>query len=160
MYFPIYIDLSDKEILIVGGGTIATRRVGTLRGFSGRITVVAPKVSDGMQEMAGELGPLALNICRRPFSEKDLEGKFLVLAATDDHALNQRICELCRDRNILVNVCSDQKLCDFQFPSIVQNKELVIGINASGKNHSLVKETRKQLEQFLQIDEGEKRYKE
>lgn len=160
MYFPIYIDLSDKEILIVGGGGIAARRVGALLGFAGRMTVVALEVSEALQEIERRCKVPALTICRRAFSEKDLEGKFLVLAATDDHALNQRIYDLCRRRNILVNVCSDQKLCDFQFPSIVQNKEVVIGINASGKNHGLVKETRKRLEQFLEIGETEKRYRE
>lgn len=160
MYFPIYMDLSDKDILVAGGGTIAARRVRTLWGFAGRITVVAPEISEEIREMEKLPGSREISIVRRAFSEKDLEGKFLVLAATDDHALNRRIYELCRRRNILVNVCSDQKLCDFQFPSIVQKKELVIGINASGQNHSLVKETRRQLEQFLQVDEAEKRYRE
>lgn len=156
MYFPIYIDLSDKEILIVGAGTIASRRIRTLCGFAGRMTVVAPEIAPEIQALAGSY-PITLR--RRKFEKADLDGKFLVLAATDDHAENESIGALCRELGILVNICNDQALCDFQFPSIVQKGELVVGINASGKNHGLVKKTRQELEAFLQVEETEKKYR-
>lgn len=155
MHFPIYLDLSDKEILIVGAGAIAARRVRTLCGFAGHMTVVAPKIAPTIRGLA--LG-YPITILQRKFESGDLEGKFLVLAATDDSEQNRCICELCRQRGILVNVCSDQTLCDFQFPSIVQKDDLVIGINASGKNHGLVKRTRQELEAFMQVEETEHRY--
>ena len=73
----------------------------------------------------------------------------LVLAATNDRKLNSRIGELCREQGIPVNVCSRKEDCDFFFPSVIQKGDLVIGINASGKNHSLVKRTRQEMEEFL-----------
>ena len=82
----------------------------------------------------------------RAFEPSDLDGRHLVLAATDDAGLNRRIAEICRAKGIPVNDCSDRKFCDFQFPSVVRDEDVVIGINASGKNHRLVKETRQSIE--------------
>lgn len=155
MHFPVYIDLSDKEVLIVGAGTIAARRIRTLCGFAGRMTVVAPEILPEITELA-ERYPIV--ICRRKFAGGDLRGKFLVLAATNDREQNRSIREQCREQGIMVNVCDDQSLCDFQFPSVVQAGEVVVGLNASGKNHRLVKETRQKLEKLMQIRDVDKKY--
>lgn len=150
MHFPIFVDLTDREILVVGGGMVASRRIRVLTGFCEHITVVAPEVS---QEIAGsvssEPGGCRLTVFQRPFEPSDLDGRHLVLAATDDAGLNRRIAEMCRARGIPVNDCSDQAFCDFQFPAIVQDGDVVIGINSSGKNHRLVKETRQNIERCL-----------
>lgn len=155
MYFPIYIDLSDKKILIVGGGTIAARRIRTLCGFVGHMTVIAPEIET---EILGLSEKYPITVVQRKFERGDLDGKALVLAATDDHELNRCIGDLCHKKNIMVNVCNDQTLCDFQFPSIVQKGDLVVGINASGKDHGLVKRTRQELERFMQVEEADKKY--
>lgn len=151
MFFPIYIDLTGKQILVVGGGMIASRRVRALAGFAGKITVVAPKIRP---ELAALADSDSVRLLQRPYSEQDLDGMDFVLAATDDPALNARIGAACRKKGIAVNVCSDQMLCDFQFPSIVQQGDLVVGINASGRDHGLVKRTRKKIEQALGVQES------
>ena len=147
MYFPLFVDLSEKEILIVGAGTIASRRIRSLCGFAGNMTVTAPGIRPELKELAAEY---PIRILQRQFEESDLDGKDMVLAATDDRELNRAICQICRQRGIPVNDCSDQSLCDFQFPSILRQGDIVIGINASGRNHRLVKETRQKLQQFLE----------
>lgn len=147
MYFPVFIDLSDKRVLVVGGGKVAGRRVRVLHGFCEKITVVAPRLSPEIVSFSPE-------IHQRTFEPSDLDGKHIVLAATDDAELNRRIAQLCRARGILVNDCSDQKFCDFQFPSVIQKDDVVIGINASGKNHRLVKETRQRIEQRMKKETG------
>lgn len=147
MYFPIFVDLSEKEILVVGGGTIAARRVTTLCGFAGHITVRAPQIAASIRKQS-ESHPILLE--EEPFTEDVLMGKDLVLAATDDRELNREIVRLCRKREIPVNDCSRKENCDFYFPSVVRKDELVIGINASGTDHGLVKRTRMELEEFLQ----------
>jgi siroheme synthase-like protein len=157
MYFPVFIDLSKKNILVVGAGTIAARRIRTLCGFAGIITVVAPEIAPEIQKLAEEW-PVVIR--KRCYEETDLEGQELVLAATDDPDRNAKIARQCRERGIPVNVSSDQGLCDFQFPSIVQDGDVVIGINASGRNHHLVKETRQKLERCLDVDTGASRYAE
>ena len=139
MHLPMFIDLTHKRILVAGGGAVAGRRIRVLFGFCRHITVVAPEISP-------EINSLGLDIYRREFKPSDLDGKDIVLAATDDAQVNRQIAGLCRRRGILVNNCSDQRLCDFQFPAVVQSGDIVIGINSSGKNHGLVRETRRKIE--------------
>ena len=106
MYFPIFIDLSDKEILMVGGGTIAARRVKSLCGFAGQITVVAPAICDAIRALQTAY---PVKLLQEPFSEVLLDdaARFeMVLAATDDVALNERIAQVCHARGILVNISS------------------------------------------------------
>ncbi len=146
MYFPLFFDISRKNILIVGGGTIANRRVHTLLPFAENITVVAPEYTDALRELADQN---RIQLLTRTFNPEDLINRDIVLAATNDTALNRKIAFLCRERSIPVNVSSDQTLCDFQFPSVVTDGEVVIGINASGKNHRLVKETRMEIEKMF-----------
>ncbi|MCD8348867.1 MAG: bifunctional precorrin-2 dehydrogenase/sirohydrochlorin ferrochelatase [Lachnospiraceae bacterium] len=188
MYFPLFLDLSEKEILVVGAGTIASRRIRALCGFAGRITVVALKIpvefgsrvsADGVdfRRKSGrerentdesaeygipvgnmEIAGTRITVFEKPFTESDLNQKDLVLAATDDAGLNARIGALCQARGIPVNVCSEAKRCDFQFPSIVEDGAVVIGINASGENHRLVKETRQRIENLFDEAEFRSRY--
>lgn len=155
MHFPIFIDLSEKNILVVGAGKIAGRRIRTLCGFAGHITVVAPRISEEIEALAQDY---PITFFKRVFREADLEGTDLVLAATDDAERNREVWRLCRKQSITVNVCSDQTLCDFQFPSVVQTGEVVIGINASGKNHRLVKEIRKKTEKLFEEEEIQSKY--
>lgn len=143
MYFPLYVDLTEKNILFAGGGKVAARRVKVLLRFAEHITVVAPEFAGELKRMGKEE-----NVClvKRRFAFEDLDGRDLVFAATDDGELNRKIHHACKARGIPVNVCSEQALCDFQFPSIVLSDDVVIGINASGKNHRRVKLVRKELE--------------
>ena len=86
---------------------------------------------------------------RRRFQEEDLEGAVLVLAATDDEAVNSLVAELCRERGIPVNSCSDKTQCDFYFPGIARKENLVIGVTASGKDHRLAASAAGQLRKWL-----------
>ncbi|MCC8137496.1 MAG: bifunctional precorrin-2 dehydrogenase/sirohydrochlorin ferrochelatase [Clostridiales bacterium] len=156
MYFPLFIDLSEKEILVIGAGHIASRRVHLLCGFAGHITIVAPQIAD---DFAAPDTDTKITMVKRCFTESDLDGVDLVLAATDDRHLNRKVFDLCHTRGIPVNVCSDSGLCDFQFPSIVENGAVVIGINASGRDHRLVKETRKQVESLFPDPQFKSKYK-
>ena len=149
MYFPIFIDLSDKEILMVGGGTVAARRVKSLCGFARQVTVVAPAICDAIRDLQTEY---PVKMVQEPFAEALLDSadRFgMVLAATDDAALNERIAQMCHARGILVNIASRKEACDFYFPSIIRRDPVVIGINASGLDHGLVKRTREELEAAL-----------
>ncbi len=148
MFFPLFVDLSQKEILIVGAGTIARRRIRALCGFAGHMTIAAPEIHPEIRKLA-DFYPITL--CERKFEPEDLLGKDFVLAASGDETLNREIYVMCREKGIPANNCSDKTMCDFQFPSIIRDGDVVIGINASGKNHRLVKETRIKVEQALEI---------
>ncbi len=167
-YFPIFISLEKKPVLVVGAGEIGSRRARILAEFGAQVTVVAP---DGCLDNKGsEREGFAKENCvidkdeesdafadersvvwhRRAFVVDDLNGKFLVVAATSDSLLNNRIADLCRDRGIPVNHAGDQSRCDFYFPAIARKEDLVIGITSSGKDHSLVRRFSAKLRRWLE----------
>ena len=104
-YFPMFIDLSDKNIVVVGGGNIATRRVKTLLSFTRNIRVIAPKVTMEMMEL-GKAGYVEL--LTRPVKRSDFAMAYMVIAATNDRKLNEEIHRICRQEGIYVNVASDR----------------------------------------------------
>ena len=104
-YFPMFIDLSDKNIVVVGGGNIATRRVKTLLSFTRNIRVIAPKVTMEMMEL-GEAGYVEL--ITRPVKRTDFAMAYMVIAATNDRKLNDEIHRICRQEGVYVNVASDR----------------------------------------------------
>ncbi len=142
--FPMFVDLREKKAVVIGAGKIATRRIRTLTQFCGNITVIAPEATEAVQALATD-GQITL--LDKTYERDDLYGADLVLAATDDTKLNDEIHSVCKCLGILVNVCSDQRKCDFQFPGIVKDEEIVIGINAAGTDHHKVKKLRECIEE-------------
>lgn len=149
-YFPLFVDLSETDVLVVGAGRIALRRVKTLLDFAGRVTVVAPAVCDELEALAAA-GGVALR--RRAFEERDLEGAGLVLAATNDAALNARIARLARTRGIPVNVGSDKSLCDFYFPGVARRGSVVVGVTASGTDHAASRRVTQAVRRLLEEEQ-------
>lgn len=142
-YFPMFIDIEGKHILVVGAGKIALRRVQTLLQFRARIKVIAKEIPKEQKEAFHLLvseGKIVLE--EKAFEESDLtEALFLVLAATNVKKLNHEICMLCRKRKILANTATDRTDCDFYFPAVAVQEELVVGITGDGSDHRKVAET-------------------
>ncbi len=135
--FPVFLDITGKKILVYGAGRIASRRVETLLSFAPSLSVIAPEASEEILKEAQE-GRLIYRA--RSYEEGTVDADaFLVLAATCDRTVNERICRECREKGIPVNVCSDASLCDFQFPGVAQKGDLVIGVNAGGEDHHLAR---------------------
>ena len=93
-YFPMFIDLSDKNIVVAGGGNIATRRIKTLLKFTRNITVVATKVTQELMDL-GKAGTVTL--CIRPVKRSDFANAYMVIAATNDWKLNDEIHRVCKE---------------------------------------------------------------
>lgn len=121
MHFPMFVELEAKPCLVVGGGEIAVRKAAVLRSFGAEVTVVAP-------EMNGR----DARWVRRRFEDRDVEGQTLVVAATDDVALNRHVSELCKARGIPVNVVDDPKNCTFVFPAIFRKGPIVAAVSSGG----------------------------
>ena len=149
-YFPMFVDLSETAVLVVGAGKIAARRVRTLLDFAGGVTVVAPRVSGELEELAARG---AVTLRRRPYQEGDLEGAGLVLAASDDPELNARIAAACRARGVPVNVSSDRTLCDFYFPGVARSGSVVVGVTAGGTDHKAARRVTEDVRRML-AEEG------
>lgn len=154
-YFPMFVDLSDKNIVVVGGGNIATRRVKSLLQFTRNITVVAPKLSADLLEL-GKAGQILIQ--NRQVKRSDFRQAYMVIAATNDWKLNDDIYRICKEEGIYVNVSSDREKCDFYFPGVIMQDELVVGITASGLDHSKAKRVRKEIQSALEKVAGESEY--
>lgn len=142
-YFPFFIDLSEKEGLIVGGGMVALRKIEKLMAFGPKLTVAACSFEREIEEIKG------LSLVRKPFCEDMIDGKYFVIAATDDKELNHRISRLCEERNILINTVDDKEACTFIFPSLVKKGKLTVGISTEGASPSAAIHIKEHLEQWL-----------
>lgn len=149
-YFPLFIDLSEKKMLVIGGGTIASRRVNTLLHFANDITVIAPEVTEEIRAAAfgGRVRWIEAAFPGESNSEMWEDADF-VLAATNDAACNEEVARLCKARGIPVNVSHKKELCDFYFPAVAVKGNVVAGITASGQSHSQARETREKIEKAL-----------
>lgn len=151
-FFPLFTDLTKKQIVVFGAGKIAARRVRTLLTFAGKIVCVAPECTEEIESLAQSGEIIYYKKC---YERSDLEGADVVLAATNDSAVNERIYEACKAAGILVNVSSDRSKCDFHFPGITEYEGVVIGFNGGGKDHKKVREVRRKTEKLLKGMEKE-----
>lgn len=146
IWFPLFIKLEGKRVLVAGAGKIASRRIQVLRRFGCRLTVIAPKASGVVMQMAEE-GKLIFH--RRIVRPDDIQDMDIVLAATDCRAVNLELGEACRKAGILFNTADCREECDFYFPGVIQNGSLIAGVTAGGTNHRLVAAARRKIEQAL-----------
>ena len=151
-FFPMFVDLSDKKIVVVGGGNIATRRIKTLLQFTRNITAVAPKTPMELHEL-GKAG--FGNLINRPVKRSDFTMAFMVIAATNDWKLNDEIYRVCKEEGIYVNVADDKSKCDFYFPGIYMQDEVVVGITASGLNHKKARKVRVAIQEAMEASDNE-----
>ena len=134
LYFPLFVDLSEKTVVVAGAGKIASRRIQSLLDFAGTIRVIAKDAVPELKELAASHANLVIK--ERAFALEDLNGADIVLAVTNDKELNVQIGQWCREKHIPVNVSHEKSLCDFYFPGIVRKDNTVIGVTASGKDHA------------------------
>lgn len=128
-YLPLMIDLKNKDCLIIGGGKVAFRKAQKLLGGECRLSIVASKVCDELKQLSD-----AVAIYERPYSATDLEGKYLVVAATNDSGLNSEIAKVCEAKNILVNVVAGDEPGSVQFPATIEKGNLVVGVSTKGSS--------------------------
>ena len=135
--FPIFLNISDKPCLVVGGGTVALRRAGSLSRSGARVTVVAPEILSDFRRLPG------VKLVRRKFRSSDLKSgrlkPVLVVAATDQRDVNRNMALLCRARGILVNVADDSSAGDFQVPAVVRRGRLTMALTTGGASPALTK---------------------
>jgi precorrin-2 dehydrogenase / sirohydrochlorin ferrochelatase len=138
-YYPIFLDISKKPCLVVGGGKVAERKVRTLITFKAVVILVSPKTTRAISRLY-QKG--AIEVIEREYMEDDLMGIALVFAATGNEEINARIKADAEKRNIPVNVVDNPKLCDFIVPSIIKKGPVTIAISTSGTLPSLSKKLR------------------
>lgn len=144
--------LEGKKVVVVGGGKVAERKVTGLLGTGAHITVISPNVTDELKKLAS-CG--RIEWFEKPFLKEDMDGAFLVFAATNDKELNQYI-KMALSEQQLVTIADDPEGSVFHVPSHIQRGRLSIAVSTGGASPTLAKKIREQLEQ--QFDEGFEEY--
>ena len=142
-YYPINLDIRHHSCLVVGGGTVGTRKVMTLLDCGAAVTVVSPEVTNRISVLAQEN---RISLKQRPYQASDLDGVFLVIGATDLKDLNRTVHDDARKQGKLCNIADRPDLCNFILPSIIEQGDLIIAISTSGKSPAFARRLRKQLE--------------
>ena len=145
-YFPLFIDLKGRSCLIVGGGHVACRKAEKLLPYGPEITVIAPEFCPELEALSG------ITRLRRPYAQTDPDGMALVIAATDNAALNRAVSKTCKARNIPVNVVDDRENCTFLFPCLVQQGELSVGISTGGASPTAAVWLKNRVNELLPAD--------
>jgi siroheme synthase-like protein len=148
---PIWIRLDRRPVLVVGAGTVALAKIESLRSTGAEITVVAPAAAPQFHELV-ENGELTWH--RRVFQPADLDGAFLVIAATNDSEVNHTVYEEALRRNVLCNAVDDPPNCDFYFGSVVARGDLQIAISTAGESPALAQRLRREIDEQLPLDLG------
>lgn len=142
-YYPINLDIRNRNCLVIGAGGVGTRKVLGLLACEARVTVVSPEFSDRIADLAQQR---ALVLLDRPYRAEDLQNMFLVIGATDDQDLNRQVHRDAENRGILCNIADRPELCNFILPSIVRRGDLTVSISTSGRSPALAKKLRRDLE--------------
>jgi len=149
--FPMFLKLEDRPCLVVGAGEIAESKIHSLLAAGARVTVVSPEMKAGLVGLA-DAGLFAWH--RREYVAGDLEGAFLVIAATDSREVNAAVYRDAVECNILCNAVDDPPNCDFYFPSVVKRGRLQIAISTEGESPALAQRLRKEIDEQLPEDLG------
>jgi uroporphyrin-III C-methyltransferase/precorrin-2 dehydrogenase/sirohydrochlorin ferrochelatase len=145
-YLPIFIQLRGSPAVVVGGGSVALRKVDLLLRAGARVTVIAPKLHDELRALAGrgQLDYIALE-----FHPHHLDGTSLVIAATDSRDVNSAVSSAAKARRLPVNVVDDPELSTFIFPAIVDRSPVIVAVGSSGHSPVLARRVRQQIEAML-----------
>lgn len=141
-YYPAFLDLQGKPCVVVGGGGVAWRKVKALRACGARVTVVSPAVVRPLEALRRRR---KIQWQRRRFRLGDMDGAFLIVAATDDQVVNRAVFARARWRQRLVNVVDQPALCSFIVPSVMSRGALTIAISTGGASPALSKWLRRDL---------------
>jgi len=151
-FFPMYMDMQDLRVLVVGGGFIATEKLEKLVDFTKEITVIAKEVSIEANQLIKDH---CLTLYQRAYKEGDIEGFDIVIVATDSVELHKAIYEESRGIRILVNSVDNTDYCDFIFPSYVQKGDLTIAFSTGGASPAFAKQIRRHFEKIIPDSVGE-----
>lgn len=145
-YYPIFIDVENHDVVIVGGGAVCARKAETMMRYGARVTVVAPETTDEIATWA-KSGRITLK--RKPYDKTDLDGASIVIASTDDACVNGRVARDCRRRKIPVNVVDVTHLCEFIVPAIVEQGSIQLAVSTGGKSPALARTLKEDLKKFV-----------
>jgi len=148
-YYPVFLDIAGKPVIVIGGGNIAHQKVVGLLKASAELTVVSPDLN---QEMASLAAGGRFRHVERDYEPGDLEGYLLAFVATDDRSVNATVAAEGKERRVWVNAVDDPPYCDFIMPGIAQQGNLIVAVSTSGTSPAMARKMREEIETFLTED--------
>jgi siroheme synthase-like protein len=151
-YYPIYLDLKDRAVLVVGGGAIAEGKAQQLVEAGARVRLVSPTLTPLLSGLVA--GGVIEHVPDR-FKKDDLKDVFLVISATDDQAVNEEVARLAGELGLLCNVVDQPSLCNFITPALVKRGELQISVSTGGGSPSLTQRVKREVAALIGEEYGE-----
>ncbi len=148
-YYPIFVELRDRPCLVVGGGHEAEKKTAGLVAADGKVTVVSPDLTPGLEALRAEG---RVDWVPRVYLPGDMVGFEIVMVATDDAVANQAIYREGRQRGIWVNAADDTPNCDFILPSVIRKGQITVAASTSGASPALARRLREELNDYLSDD--------
>ena len=148
-FYPVFLNLTGRRCVIIGGGQVAEGKVSKLLDSGAKILVISPDATQGIRDYA-DSGQIEYSL--RKYQEGDLNGAFLVVAATNDRVVNQEIFEEAEKSGILLNAVDDMPRCSFIAPSIVEKGPITVAISTGGASPALARKLREKLEVSPALD--------
>ena len=147
--YPVYMEMRGKDCLVVGGGNVATQKVNGLLNADAEVTVISPQLNE---YLAGLKAQGRIQHIATDYDASSLEGRVLVMVATDDGAVNAQVARDARERGIWINASDDPPNCDFILPSIVRKGDITIAISTGGLSPAMARRLREELDAYLTED--------
>lgn len=153
--FPLFIDSTDKEVIVYGCGVIATRRIKTLLNFKFQIDVIGRTPSKELEALLDESENCErIKFHRKPINDADIskinKETFLVVAATSNRDINNKIAERANEFGVFHSIADAKDECDVFFPAVRTKDEVVIGIAGDGSNHKKTRKIADDIGKFLE----------
>ncbi len=148
-YYPIFIDMKDREVLVVGGGFVALQKIRTLIDSGAKVTIVTKEL------IAKKILDFNLPLEIREYREEDIHGKSIVVAATNDTKVNSLIYEHAKKYNVLLNAVDDKDNCDYYLGAISKCGDITVSVSTAGKSPIVAKKVRDKINNIF-----DDRYKE
>lgn len=141
-YYPIYLNIDGRPCTVIGGGEVGERKVFRLLECGAQVTVISKTMTSPLEKLRVEGRIICIESA---YEARQIDGAFLVIGATDDEAVNDRIYKDCRQKGIMVNIADDPARCDFILPALCERGDLSITISTAGKSPALAKQISREL---------------
>jgi precorrin-2 dehydrogenase/sirohydrochlorin ferrochelatase len=150
MGYPVMLNIANQHVVVVGGGKVAERKIYGLLEAKAKITVVAPTITTGIQQLAADK---KLIWRQKTFSPDDIVGAFIVIAATNDRDVNEAVANAVQPYQLL-NIVDDPERSNFHVPAVIRRGRLTIAVSTGGASPTIAQQIRRQLEELYDDDYG------
>jgi siroheme synthase-like protein len=148
-YYPIYLEMNERRCVVIGGGTVAERKVEALLEAGAVVTVISPVVTELLKRWVDER---RISHAEKNYAPGDIAGYELAFAATDDSTLNAAVHKEGQNCGVWVNAADDPLHCDFILPAVIRRGELAVAISTGGASPAAARAIREEFDQYLTDD--------